>query len=66
MVKQQFDNIVQEYNEQFGRIEQIKKFELLPNEWTVDGGELTATLKMKRRVISKTYAKEIAGLYETA
>lgn len=39
----------------FGKWEQIKRFELTPDEWTVDGGQLTPTMKMKRAIILKIY-----------
>ena len=43
--------------------EKIKRFKLLPHEFTMDSGELTNTLKLKRRVINENYAKEIEALY---
>ena len=51
---------VDQCNKNFGKWEQIKKFELTPNEWTIDGGHLTPTMKMKREVIKEIYK----GLYE--
>ena len=42
-------------NEKFGKWEQIKKFELTPNVWSIDSGELTPTLKLKRKVILEKY-----------
>jgi long-chain acyl-CoA synthetase len=51
-------------NQNFGRYTQIKKFALLPNEWTIAAGELTPTLKLKRKQILKKYAKEVAAIYE--
>jgi long-chain acyl-CoA synthetase len=42
-------------NKSFGNWEQIKRFELTPDEWTIDGGHLTPTMKMKREVIKKVY-----------
>lgn len=42
---------VDEFNKDYGQPEQIKKFELLAHEWTVDSGELTPTLKLKRKII---------------
>jgi long-chain acyl-CoA synthetase len=51
-------------NQNFGRYTQIKKFALLPNEWTIAAGELTPTLKLKRKQILKKYAEEIAAIYE--
>lgn len=63
-------NLIQEqidkYNPNFSHTEQIKKFELLPNEWTIDTGELTPTIKIKRKVIERKYANEIEHLYHDA
>ncbi len=42
-------------NEKFGNWEKIKRFELTPNVWSIDGGELTPTLKLKRKVIREKY-----------
>ena len=53
------------YNEHFSKVEQIKKFALLPNEWTIDNGELTPSLKIKRKVIEQKYASIIDDLYES-
>ncbi len=47
----------------YGRVEQIKRFCLLDKEWSQDTGELTPTMKLKRAVIMKKYAKEIEGMY---
>lgn len=58
-----YKNIVEEFNLQFSHVEQIKKFELLPEEWTVDGGELTPTLKLKRKVIMEKYREAIERIY---
>ncbi|WP_266365355.1 AMP-dependent synthetase/ligase [Tellurirhabdus rosea] len=54
---------VQQYNQHFNPVEQIKKFRLLPKEWTIEGGELTPTLKLKRRVILERYGSLVAGMY---
>jgi long-chain acyl-CoA synthetase len=51
------------YNKHFNPVEQVKKFELLPREWTVEGGELTPTLKLKRRVIMDKYRDLVARMY---
>ena len=50
-------------NAHFARFETIKRFSVLSSEWSVDGGELTPTLKLKRRVIYKKYEAEIERLY---
>ncbi|MCO5248096.1 MAG: long-chain fatty acid--CoA ligase [Chitinophagales bacterium] len=54
---------VNEMNTHFGKWEQVKKIKLLANEWTIEGGELTPTLKLKRKVMNEKYAKEIEGLF---
>lgn len=54
---------VERYNQFFNQVEQVKKFELLPNEWTVDGGEMTPTLKLKRKVIMEKYRDAIERIY---
>ncbi len=59
-----YKNIVEEFNVQFNHVEQVKKFELVSNEWTVDGGELTPTLKLKRKVIMEKYRDAIDRIYE--
>lgn len=54
---------VEEFNQEFGKFEQIKKFELLPNEMTVETGELTPTLKFKRKAIMDKYAAQVSRIY---
>ena len=49
--------------ESLGQVEKIKKFTLLPNEWSQETGELTPTLKMKRRVIDEKYGSLIRSMY---
>jgi long-chain acyl-CoA synthetase len=43
---------------------QIKKFRLMPDEWTVPGGQLTPTMKLKRKVIIEKYRDLIESMYE--
>jgi long-subunit acyl-CoA synthetase (AMP-forming) len=50
-------------NEHLSRVEQIKRFALLPNEWLPGGDELTPTMKLKRKPIAHKYADRIAALY---
>ena len=50
-------------NEQLARVEQIKRFKLLPVEWEPGGEELTPTMKLKRKPIAAKYATEIEELY---
>ncbi|NLR61913.1 long-chain fatty acid--CoA ligase [Chitinophaga polysaccharea] len=65
-VQDLFKQAVEKYNQFFNHIEQVKKFVLLPKEWTVDGGELTPTLKAKRKVVLEKYKAEIDGIYAPA
>lgn len=63
------DRIRQEleaYNESFGKWEKIKKFELTPDVWSIEGGHLTPTLKLKRRNVIDIYRKQYNQLYERA
>lgn len=62
-VKQLFRDAIDEKNKFFGQWETIKRFELMADEWTVDGGELTPTMKVKRKIVSEKYAKQIEALY---
>ncbi len=55
---------IDEANEKMARVEQIKKFKILPTEWLPGGDELTPTMKLKRKPIDEKYAKEIEALYE--
>ncbi|MGY6650338.1 AMP-dependent synthetase/ligase [Wenyingzhuangia sp. IMCC45574] len=60
------DRIQQEIklcNEHFGQWEQIKRFELTPDEWSIDAGHLTPTLKMKRRIVLQIYADLYEKIY---
>lgn len=50
-------------NNNFGKWEQIKKFELTPDIWSIDAGHLTPTMKMKRKVIKEKYAVLIEKIY---
>lgn len=52
------------HNPEFSHIEQIKKFILVPHDWNVGTGELTPTMKLKRRVILEKYKAEIEKMYK--
>jgi long-chain acyl-CoA synthetase len=62
-IRKRFAKEVLKYNKFFGATEQIKSFELLENEWTVDSGELTASLKLRRPFISEKYRLTIERLF---
>jgi long-chain acyl-CoA synthetase len=55
---------VDDANEKLSRVEQIKKFAILPTQWEPGGDELTPTMKLKRKPIDEKYAEEIEALYE--
>jgi long-chain acyl-CoA synthetase len=54
---------IDEANSKMSRVEQIKKFKLLPTEWEPGGDELTPTMKLKRKPIAEKYSSEIEELY---
>ena len=58
-----YKELIDSFNKLFNHVEQIKKFELLPYEWTIDSGELTPTLKLKRKVIMEKYKAAYDRIY---
>ncbi|MFK2819978.1 AMP-binding protein [Flavobacteriaceae sp. LMIT009] len=54
---------IDDANKNFGKWEQVKKFELTPELWTIDDGHLTPTMKMKRKVIKEKYKDLIEKIY---
>jgi long-chain acyl-CoA synthetase len=54
---------VNTFNEQYGNWEQIKKIKLLPTEFTIEGNELTPTLKLKRKIIMEKYQHLVNEIY---
>ena len=60
-----FENEINDANQNFGNWEQVKKFELIGEQWGVDTGELTPTMKLKRRVIKKKYSSLIQKIYNS-
>jgi len=62
-VRERIQSDVNEFNKGFGNWEQIKKFELLDHEFSIDGGELTPTLKLKRKIILAKYQHEYKRIY---
>jgi long-chain acyl-CoA synthetase len=59
-----YKDLVESFNKYFNHVEQIKKFELLPNEWTVDTGEMTPKLSLKRKVIMEKYRDAVNRIYD--
>jgi long-chain acyl-CoA synthetase len=54
---------VEEANQAVSRAEQIRRFRILPSDFTEEGGELTPTMKIKRSVVMQRYADDVAALY---
>tara|TARA_B100000676_G_scaffold308457_1_gene369283 strand:- start:419 stop:2209 length:1791 start_codon:yes stop_codon:yes gene_type:complete len=59
----EIDTQVQKLNQKFSNPEQVKKFTILPRDLNVDEGELTPTLKIRRKQINENWAKEIEAMY---
>ncbi len=62
-VRAEYQALVHSVNEGLANFETIKRFHLVPDEWSMDSGELTPTLKLRRRVVAERYAAEIAAFY---
>ncbi len=63
-VKERIMKEVEKYNEGFGKWEKIKIIELTPDEWTIDAGHLTPTMKLKRRVVKEKYIDLYNKIYD--
>ncbi len=62
-VQELFKNIVESFNKYFNHVEQIKKFELLPREWSIETGEMTPKMSLKRKVIMEKYRNAVERIY---
>lgn len=62
-IKERIAKEVSLYNENYGKFEQIKKFELLNKEMSTEGGELTPTLKFKRKIILEMHKDKVEKIY---
>ncbi|MEO5783667.1 MAG: long-chain fatty acid--CoA ligase [Ginsengibacter sp.] len=58
-----YKDLVESFNKYFNHVEQIKKFELLPHDWSVETGELTPKLSLKRKVIMEKYRDAVQRIY---
>ena len=58
-LEKQIDTI----NEKLARVQTIKRFTIIPREFTIEGGELTPTMKVKRKIVNEKYKVEIEALY---
>jgi long-chain acyl-CoA synthetase len=65
-VKQMLEPYFKEVNKSLAKYESVKKFEVLPKDLSIDAGELTPSLKVKRKVVEKKYAGLLDSMYEGA
>jgi long-chain acyl-CoA synthetase len=65
-IRAELDSLVASTNARVSRAEQLKRYEVVPEAWSPVTGEITLTLKLKRRVILEKYAERIASLYANA
>jgi long-chain acyl-CoA synthetase len=58
-----FRELIDSFNKYFNHVEQIKRFELLPHEWSIETGEMTPKLSLKRKVVMEKYHQAIEHIY---
>lgn len=58
-----YKTLVEDYNKFFNHVEQIKKFELLPREWTIETGEMTPKMSLKRKVVMEKFKDAFDRIY---
>ncbi|WP_272985276.1 AMP-dependent synthetase/ligase [Leeuwenhoekiella blandensis] len=63
-VKKRIQEDVDIHNEKFGKWERVKRFELTPDEWSIEAGHLTPTMKLKRRIVKEKYLDLYNKIYE--
>ena len=63
MVLTMLQDTVDEYNKLFNQVEQVKKFTLIPREWSIDNGEMTPKLSLRRKIVLANFEKEIEAMY---
>jgi long-chain acyl-CoA synthetase len=63
MVIALLQDIVDEYNKLFNQVEQVKRFTLIPREFTIDNGEMTPKLSIRRKQVLANFEKEIDAMY---
>jgi long-chain acyl-CoA synthetase len=62
-VQAEYQALVDQVNESLANFETIKRFHLVTEEWSMDSGEFTPTMKLKRRVVTQRYARQIDAIY---
>ncbi|MCX6287214.1 MAG: long-chain fatty acid--CoA ligase [Bacteroidetes bacterium] len=63
-IRKRFAAEIKKYNKLFGETEQIKSWDLLDHEWTLESGEITPTLKLKRKFLQSKYTEHIDRLFK--
>jgi long-chain acyl-CoA synthetase len=63
-IHEEIQEAIDQLNTSFARVEQLKKFAVLPRQLSIDGGELTPTLKVKRNKVNEHFADIIDGMYQ--
>lgn len=58
-----FTDLINSFNKYFNHVEQIKKFELIPNEWGIETGEMTPKMSLKRKVVFEKYKEAVDRIY---
>jgi long-chain acyl-CoA synthetase len=62
-IQQKYHDTINYYNKNLGHVQQVKKFKLITDPWSVDTGELTPTMKIKREVVLEKYKDVIEEMY---
>jgi long-chain acyl-CoA synthetase len=63
-ILEKYQSEIDHFNKYFGKWEQVKRFKLLEKPWGIDTGELTPTMKLKRKVITQKYQNQIEEIYQ--
>ncbi len=63
-VLKMYTDLIASFNTYFNHVEQVKKFELLSSEWTIDGGEMTPKMSLKRKVVMDKNSAAIERIYQ--
>jgi long-chain acyl-CoA synthetase len=63
-VIEMFKELIESFNKYFNHVEQVKKFELLPHEWSVETGEMSPKMSLKRKVVMEKYRDAIERIYQ--
>ncbi|NUP11621.1 MAG: long-chain fatty acid--CoA ligase [Polyangiaceae bacterium] len=63
-IREEIQKALDAVNAELARVETVKKFTILPNPFSIDSGELTPTLKVKRKIVNDRYSKEIEAMYQ--